>query len=43
MATWEMVSRPKDPGGLEVIDTKIMNENLLVKWICKLANGSNDP
>jgi hypothetical protein len=25
MAKWEMVSRPKDQGGLGIINTKIMN------------------
>jgi hypothetical protein len=36
MAKWEMVSRPKDQGGLGIINTKIMNECLLVKWIWKI-------
>jgi hypothetical protein len=31
-----MVSRPKDQGGLGIINTKIMNESLLVKWIWKI-------
>lgn len=33
MAKLEMVCRPKDQGGLGIINTKIMNECLLVKWI----------
>lgn len=33
MAKWETVSRPKDQGGLGVINTEIMNKSLLVKWI----------
>lgn len=33
MAKWDMVSRPKDQGGLGIINTKTMNECLLVKWI----------
>jgi hypothetical protein len=33
MAKWEKVSRPKDQGGLGVINTEIMNKSLLVKWI----------
>jgi hypothetical protein len=33
MAKFEMVCRPKDQGGLGIINTKIMNESLLVKWI----------
>lgn len=36
MAKWEMVSRPKDQGGLGIINTMIMNECLLVKWIWKI-------
>jgi hypothetical protein len=36
MAKWEMVSRPKDQGGLGIINMKIMNESLLVKWIWKI-------
>jgi len=33
MASWDSVSRPKDQGGLGIINTKLMNECLLVKWI----------
>jgi len=36
MAKWEMVSRPKDQGGLSIINTKVMNECLLTKWIWKI-------
>lgn len=36
MAKWEMVSRPKDQGCLGIINTKTMNECLLVKWIWKI-------
>jgi hypothetical protein len=36
MAKWEMVSRPKDLGGLGIINTRMMNECLLVKWIWKI-------
>lgn len=36
MAKWEMVSRPKDQGCLGVINTQIMNDCLLVKWIWKI-------
>jgi len=36
LAKWEMVSRPKDQGGLGIINTKVMNESLLVKWIWKI-------
>jgi hypothetical protein len=36
MAKWEMVSRPKDQGGLGIINTRLMNDCLLVKWIWKI-------
>ena len=36
MTKWKMVSRPKDHGGVGIINTKIMNECLLVKWIWKI-------
>jgi hypothetical protein len=36
MAKWDMVSRPRDQGGLGIINTRIMNGCLLVKWIWKI-------
>jgi len=36
MAKFDMVCRPKDQGGLGIINTKIMNDCLLVKWIWKI-------
>jgi hypothetical protein len=36
MAKWKMISRPKDQGGVGVINTRIMNDCLLVKWIWKI-------
>jgi len=40
IAKWEMVSRPKDQGGLGIINTRLMNDCLLVSW--NLMNyGSN--
>ena len=42
MAKWEMVTRPKDQGGLGILDSRLMNECLLVKWIWKIVQGSND-
>jgi hypothetical protein len=41
MAKLEIIVRPKDQGGLGMIETKIMNECLLVKWIWKYVRGSN--
>jgi hypothetical protein len=36
MAKWEMVTRPKDQGGLGVINTRTMKDCLLVKWIWRI-------
>jgi hypothetical protein len=41
MAKWEMVTRPKDQGRLDILDSRLMNECLLVKSIWKIAQGSN--
>jgi hypothetical protein len=42
MDKWETVSRPKDQGGLGIIDTRNMNGCLLVKWIWKIVKGSEE-
>lgn len=42
MAKWEMVSRPKDQGGLSIIHTRTMNDCLLVKWIWKILQEPKD-
>ena len=42
MAKWDSLSRPKDQGGLGIINSHIMNECLLVKWIWKIAKGGNE-
>ena len=42
MSKWDTLSRPKDQGGLGIINTQIMNECLLMKWIWKITKGSND-
>jgi hypothetical protein len=39
IARWEIVSRLKDQDGLGAINTEIMNECLLVKWIWKIVKG----
>ena len=36
MSKWDMIARPKDQGGVGVINTRIMNDRLLVKWIWKI-------
>ena len=40
MAKWDTLSRPIDQGGLGIINTHIMNECLLVKWIWRIAMGA---
>jgi hypothetical protein len=35
MAKWEMMTIPKDQGGLGVIHTSLMNDCLPTKWIWK--------
>lgn len=42
MVKWESVCRPRDQGGLGVTNTHIMNDCLLVKWIWKIMQGSED-
>lgn len=42
MAKWDMVSRPKDQGGLGIINKQIMNDCLLVKWIWKIFQQPNE-
>ena len=36
MVKWETLIRPKDFGGVGVLDTRIMNTCLLIKWIDRL-------
>lgn len=42
MAKWISVSRPKDQGGVGIINTRIMNECLLVKWIWKIMQEPDE-
>jgi hypothetical protein len=41
LASWEMVCRPKEKGGLGVVNLKIQNTALLMKHLVKLYNGDN--
>jgi hypothetical protein len=34
--------RPKEQGGLGILDSRLMNECLLVKWIWKISQGSEE-
>jgi hypothetical protein len=42
MAKWMAVCRPRDHGGLGIINTEIMNQCLLTKWIWKIEIGSDE-
>jgi hypothetical protein len=41
MVRWEAICRPKEFGGLEIINTQVFNECLLTKWIWKLYKQKN--
>jgi hypothetical protein len=38
MVQWSAVYRPKDYGGLGILNTKIFNDCLMTKWIWKIYN-----
>jgi hypothetical protein len=38
LAKWDIMCRPKDQGGLGIIDLEIQNICLLSKWIVNLFN-----
>lgn len=42
MVRWENVCLPKDFGGLGVLNTKLMNEALLTKWVWRIQNNQVD-
>jgi hypothetical protein len=41
LAAWKMVMKPKDKGGLGVIDLTLQNEALLLKQLDKFYNKKN--
>jgi hypothetical protein len=41
LAKWDILYRPKDQGGLGVIDLKVQNKCLLSKWIVNLLNSED--
>jgi hypothetical protein len=43
LASWELVCRPKDEGGLGVIDLRKQNKALLIKNLHKFYNGQDLP
>lgn len=42
MVNWKAVCRPKDYGGLGVIDTKLFHDCLLCKWFWKIDQRKED-
>jgi hypothetical protein len=42
MAKWEMVSKPRDQGGIGIINTRIMNDCLLTKWIWRILQEPDE-
>lgn len=42
MVKWDAITRPRDFGGLGIINTKIMNICLLTKWIWKLHKEKDE-
>jgi len=43
MVAWETACRPKDQGGLGIIDIKSQNEALLMKFLDKFYNHAHKP
>jgi hypothetical protein len=41
MVDWATMCKPKESGGLRILNTKVMNIALMIKWIWKLYQGSN--
>jgi hypothetical protein len=42
MVKWSAVCRPKDFGGMGIMNTEVFNECLMAKWIWKNYKQSND-
>jgi len=38
LAKWDILCRPKDQGGLEILDLQLQNKCLLAKWLVNLLN-----
>lgn len=43
LASWEMVCRPKDKGGLSAINLRLQNIAMLLKFLVKFYNGADLP
>ena len=42
MMKWDNVCLPKDYGGLGILNTKILNESLLLKWVWRIYNANKN-
>jgi len=38
LAKWDILCRPKDQGGLGILDLQLQNKCLLAKWLVDLLN-----
>ena len=38
LAKWDILCRPKEQGGLGILDLQLQNKSLLAKWLVKLLN-----
>jgi len=38
LAKWDILCRPKEQGGLGILDLQLQNKSLLAKWLVKLPN-----
>jgi spermidine/putrescine-binding protein len=43
LASWDMVCKPKKRGGLGIINLKIQNQGLLLKYLHKFYNRDDTP
>ena len=43
MVKWDLICRPKNMGGLGIINTRIMNKCLLLKWWWKIMSLDDRP
>src|SRR4051812_3421999 len=43
MVKWKLICRPKNLGGLGIINTAVMNKCLIIKWWWKIMSSSESP
>jgi hypothetical protein len=42
LVSWQEICKPKDQGGLGVMNTKLMNQAVMLKWIWRILSGENE-